>query len=49
MTREEQIEQAAIDKACEWLKDNIENYYCLEEGAECFVDMIENFKNAMEK
>ncbi len=38
-----------IDKACEWLKDNIDDYFTASEGEfeEWFDEMIGDFKQAM--
>lgn len=40
-------EQQMIEKACEWLKDNIHNYYMTNEFEQWFDDMFEDLKEAM--
>jgi hypothetical protein len=41
-------EQQLIDKACEWLKNNINDYYTTNEFEQWFDEMFEDFKQAME-
>lgn len=43
----EDREQQLIDKACEWLKNNIDDYYTTNEFEEWFDNMFEDFKQAM--
>ena len=38
-----------IEKACEWLKDNIHDYYMTGEFEQWFDDMFEDFRKAMEE
>lgn len=40
--------QQWIEKACEWLKDNIHDYYMTGEFEQWFDDMFDDFKEAME-
>lgn len=42
-------DKTMIEKACKWLKDNIENYYYLEDCVEYFDEMIEDFRKSMEE
>lgn len=36
-----------IEKACEWLKNNIDSYYVTNEFEQWFDEMFEDFKEAM--
>lgn len=43
---------AFIDKACKWLKENIENYYYLDEAYDQVISIkriLEDFPKAMEE
>jgi hypothetical protein len=40
--------KALIDKACEWIKENMPKYINFEEGFIYEVDMADDFRKAME-
>ena len=40
-------DEQMIEKACEWLKDNIHDYYTVNEFEEWFDGMFVDFKKAM--
>lgn len=42
-------EQQLIDKACEWLRNNIDDYYITNEFESYFDDMLADFKQAMKE
>lgn len=45
----EKQERQLIDKACEWMKNNINDYYTTNEFEQWFDEMFDDFKQAMKE